>query len=180
VSAQNQTVDQVMRASEDARMYDQMTKISQWVNMYCMLNHRFPEEGDEMKGAKEQLNQLIPLAPYNPRSIRLAPGLDADPLYAQPELGPVTGELNSDTGTTLDRVHLIFDPSLTELEIQGWRSDPPVDWQEPPGTITAISNNQSIFVIWGAGADGLPLRDQYSKRTLMIIGRYAMLYDTQE
>jgi hypothetical protein len=169
-----------MRASEDARMYDQMSRVSQWVNMYCMLNHRFPEEGDEMKSAKEQLNQLIPNPPYSPSSLRLAPGLDADPQYAQQEAAPGMGVENLDTGTTLDRVHLIFDPSLSELEIQGWRTDPPSDWQEPPGTVTAISNNQSIFVIWGAGADGLPIRDQYSKRILMIIGRYAMLYDTQE
>jgi hypothetical protein len=169
-----------MQASEDARMYEQMSKVSQWVNYYTTVNHRFPESGDEMKAAKEELNQLIPNPPYNPHSMRLAPGLDADPLFAQPEHASVVGVEDSDTGTTLNRVNLIIDLSLTELEIQGWRTDPPVDWQMAPGTVTVISNQQSIFVIWGAGADGLPLRDQYSHRVLMIIGRYHGLYDTQE
>ena len=178
--AQTETVQQVMQASEDARMYDQMNRISQWINYTTTVNHRFPEYGDEMKDAKEQLNQLIPNPPYKPRSMRLAPGLDADTLFAQPEHASVPGVEDPYTGTSLDRINISIDLSLTELEIQGWRTDPPDEWQAAPGTISIISNQQSVWVIWGAGADGLPLRDQYNKRVLMIIGRYHGLYDTQE
>lgn len=180
VSAQNETVAQVERASEDARLLDQMNRVSQSLTMYCMINHRFPEAGDEMNDEKNQLNQLVPNPPYSPHSMRLAQGLDANPLFAQQEMPDVPGVENSDTGSTLDRIRLVFDPSLSELEVQEWRTDPPVDWREPPGTITAISNNQSLFIVWGAGADGLPLRDQFSKQVMFLIGRYHMLYDTAD
>ena len=170
--AQANSIRQIERASEDARMFDQMTRVSQWVDSYCVLNRRFPEEGEEMKASVQQINLLIPNSPYNPQSIKLMSGLDYDPLNAASDY--------PDNGATPNRVRLVLDLSLTELEVENWRTDPPVDWQEAPGTITAISNQTNIFVVWGAGADGLPLRDQYNKQVLLLIGRCRMLYDAQE
>lgn len=180
VCAQNETVAQVMRASEDARMFDQMKKVSDYLNYQTTVNHRFPEYGDEMKLMKERLNQLVPNPPYDPHALRLQPGLDADPLYAQPDNYGTPSSDNPDTGTTLDRINLSLDLSMTELEIQGWCDDPPYEWRAAPGTISAISNQQNLYIVWGAGADGLPLRDPYSKRVLMIIERFHGLYDTQD
>ena len=162
------------------RMYQQMNRVATWLNQYCVWNHRFPEQGDEMTWAKEQLNQLIPNPPYDPGALRLTPGFDADPNYSSPANSPEYEMPQPGSPESLDRIRLIFDPSLTELMVQSWRTDPPSEWQAVPGTISAISNNQNLFVIWGAGANGLPLRDPSTNRVIMIIGRYNMLYENQQ
>lgn len=164
----------------DDRLYSQMNKVASWMEQYCKLNHRAPEQGEETADALRQMNQLIPNPAYNAQSIRLTPGLDADPQYIQPLDAPLTVMPDDGSGITLNRVTLTFDGSLSDLEIQEWRDNPPYEWQAAPGTIAVITNNQSLFLVWGADSTGLPLRDPASHRVVMIIGRYAMLYDTQE
>ncbi len=162
----------------DNRLYDQMNRVATWLNQYCVWNHRFPEQGDEMAWAKEQLNQLVPNPPYDTASLRLASGLDADPNYYQPNTAPEYVMPSGGSSVNLNRISLQFDPGLSELEIQNWRTDPPSEWQAAPGTISAISNNQNLFMIWGAGANGLPIKDPSTNRVIMIIGRYNMLYES--
>jgi hypothetical protein len=75
----------------------------------------------------------------------------------------------------LNRIKLTIDNSLSEIEAQQWLTQPPDDWQAPPGTISLIGNQQNMYVLWGAGRDGRPLRDPLSHRVQLIIGRFAML-----
>ncbi len=178
--AQHARPGRIASEIDDQRMYEQMNRVANWLNQYCVWNHRFPEYGDEMNWAKEQINQLIPNPPYDTGAVRLSSGLDADPQYDQPSDSPQYEMPTPGSPESLNRVQLVFDPSLTEQQVQNWRTDPPDEWQAAPGTITAISNNQNLFVLWGAGINGMPLKDPTTNRVIMIIGRYNMLYETQE
>lgn len=177
------TMQQMALEQEDDRMFMDMRKVSDWMNQYCIWNHRFPEQGDEFREAKAQLNQLTPNNPYENDKLTLSQGLDADPQYADPNNAPTnmldyqkaTWPVPSDQAANYHRIQLQLDPSLTELALQQYQIDPPEEWTAAPGTITCIGNQQNLFCVWGAGIDGHPIRDPLSHRVQIIIGRYAML-----
>ena len=173
---------------EDYRMFSDMRRVAQWMDQYCLWNNRFPEYGDEMTQAQQQLNQLSPNDPYSQNGFTLGRGLDADPSCGtnfnyenfsndnqnmadvyQPEY-PTPDDQNAN----LNRIRLSIDNSLSEEEAQQWITNPPDDWQQPPGTISIIGNQSNMYVLWGAGADGRPLRDPLSHHVQLIIGRFRM------
>jgi hypothetical protein len=78
----------------------------------------------------------------------------------------------ADSKIDSDRIVFVRDFGLTVLEVDQYSADPPVDWRAKPGTITVITNDQYLFIIWGAGADGKPLRDFGSKRVRFAVGNY--------
>jgi hypothetical protein len=177
-------MQQMAMEQEDNRMFTDMSRVSNWVNQYCIWNHRFPEQGDEFRDAKAQLNQLVPNNPYINSKLYLSQGLDADPVYAgNADVSPNSNTdyqktpfyVPSDQAANLHRIQLVIDGSLSELEIQQWQTEPPDEWNAPAGTITVISNQQNLFCIWGAGLNGKPIRDPLSRQVQIIIGRYALL-----
>ena len=180
ISAEGFGIAQMQREQEDGRLYDQMGRCSRWLNDYLVFNQHFPEYGAEMTFVKQQLNQLTPNSPYTSNTLRLAHGIDTEPEYSNSEISPVEGDIDPNVAATGDRIELVFDPSLTELEVENWKTDPPYEWSAPAGTITAISNNQNLYIIWGAGADGKPLKDPSNHSMLMYVGHYNMLYENQQ
>jgi hypothetical protein len=172
--AQN-AAQQMALAEQDDRMFRQMRQVAGWLDQYCMWNKRWPEAGEETDEAQQQLNQLVPNNPYVSGLLTLGGGLDANPQYADPNASPVDMPAPSDEAAGMNRVQLSIDSSITEESVREDIKNPPVDWTAPPGTITAVSNQQNLYYIWGAGRDGNPLKDPLSGRTQIIIGRYAML-----
>lgn len=160
------------RREGDSRLYSQMKTVGNWVDNWIMYNHRFPEQGDEQASATNQLNMLVPNNPYQAGNLSAVAGPDVNETlaetneYAAPQ--PVAGE----TWTGNDRVRLQLDWSLSVGEIEEFSKEPPLTWQAAPGTITVSSNNQYLFVIWGAGADGKPIRDPLTNRVRMVIANY--------
>lgn len=181
--AQQSMMQQVAIEQEDDRLFMDMRRVSDWLNQYCVWNHRFPEQGDQMRQAKAQLNQLTPNNPYANDKLTLSQGLDADPEYGDPNTAPTNAldyqqaswPVPSDQAADYQRIQLQIDPSLTELELQQYQTDPPDEWTAAPGTISCISNQQNLFCVWGAGRDGRPIRDPLSHRVQIVVGRYAML-----
>lgn len=160
---------------EDDQLYSDERKVAGWLDQFCIWNHRFPEQGDQMRDAKDQLNQLVPNNPYSSGKLLVAQGLDVDPEYTNPTASPVEFPAPDYQAATENRIHLRLDPSLTELNIRQYQTQPPLEWNGPPGSIYAISNQQSLYVVWAAGRDGLPIRDPNTHRVRLIIGRYALL-----
>lgn len=165
------------------QLYQQMVTVSSWLDQYLTWNHRWPEVGDETAWAQEQLNQQVPNNPYTRDKVQLIAGLDADPSYVSadddptdpdpsPRLTP-SGDVPG-TAANLNHVILKIDTSLTALDVQQYLWDPPLEWTAPPGTITVISNFRDMFVIWGAGADGKPLRDMATNKVKLLEGNYRM------
>ncbi len=175
------TAKQLAHAQEDYRLYNQMSKVSDWLAQYCTWNHRFPEGWEQVAFAKQQLNQLVPNIPYQSGRLQLAQGLDAQSDYATPDDSPVQTPQPVPVAANMDRIQInSADLSLTDGDIQQYLVQPPEEWTAPPGTITAISNQSTTYVVWGAGADGLPIRDPDSGRVRLIIGHYALLLDHEE
>jgi len=164
---------QFAKDEADAQQYRQMERVASYLDQYCAQNHRWPDQGEEQQFIQQQLNQLVPINPYTQAG---APWLPT-----QGSEGPqdVSGNLpldqyydNVPQGT---RVKLVFDPSLNTTMAKEYINDPPEDWQRRPGAITAVSNNQDLFVVWGAGINGKPLRNMAGQMRL-IFGRFGMLY----
>lgn len=175
------TSKQFAQAEDDMRLYEQMVKVSTWMSQYCVWNHRFPEGGDQLTDAKRQLNDLVPNIPYDTRDLQLAQGFDVDPEYATPVQAPEESFQPIPVAANMDRIQIqSSDLSMTDEDIQQYLTQPPQEWNAPPGTITAISNQTNAYVIWGANRKGLPLRDPDSGRVRLIIGHFSLLNDTEE
>jgi hypothetical protein len=177
------TMQKMALEQEDVQMFTDMRRVANWVNQYCIWNKRFPEQGDEFREAKSQLNQLVPNNPYESSKLSVAQGLDADPEYINPSGSPSYATdyekwsypTPTDQAANLHRIVLKLDQSLTELDVQQDQTSAPDDWTAPAGSIVVISNQQNLFAVWGAGRDGKPLKDPLSGVTQIIIGRYALL-----
>lgn len=175
------TARQMARAQQDNRLFNQMTKVSDWFAQYCTWNHRFPEGGEQVAFAKQQLNQLVPNIPYESGELQLAQGLDAQSDYANPVEAPVESPQPVPVAANMDRIQIqSADLSLTNNDIQQYLTQPPQEWNAAPGTITAISNQTTTYVVWGAGRDGLPIRDPDTGKVRLIVGHYGLLFDNEE
>jgi hypothetical protein len=177
------TMQKMALEQQDEQMFTDMRRVGNWVNQYCIWNKRFPEQGDEFREAKSQLNQLVPNNPYVSNKLQLSQGLDADPEYISPSGSPSYNTdyqkwsypVPDDQAANLHRIVLILDQSLTELDLQQDQTQAPDEWTAPAGSITVISNQQNLYAVWGAGRDDKPLKDPISGGTEIIIGRYALL-----
>ncbi len=56
-------------------------------------------------------------------------------------------------------VRFLNELGLTDSRRQEWQKSPPSSWRGEPGTITIITGYQNYFLIWGAGADHMPIYD---------------------
>ncbi len=191
------------RQLADSELYEQMERVSRWMDQYATWNQKFPDPGDETNWARQQMNALVPNNPYSGDKLQLMAGLDAESTYADPTNSPGSydtspsmqgaalqestsanqvnenpddGSIDTDTSADLNRVWLTYDPSLNENMAQEYLTDPPDDWTGNPGSINVVSNNQNLIVIWGAGANGKPIRFPGTTKTRLIIGRYKLLY----
>ena len=177
--AKIEAVNKAVRQSElrnsmavnDGQMFSQMRQVANWVDNWVVWNHRFPEIGDETTYALQQLNELVPNNPYIAGSAYMVSGQTVDNAYLNAEGEQATPPM-ADSKIDSDRIVFVRDFGLTVLEVDQYSADPPVDWRAKPGTITVITNDQYLFIIWGAGADGKPLRDFGSKRVRFAVGNY--------
>ncbi|HEY9788693.1 MAG TPA: hypothetical protein V6D17_25115 [Candidatus Obscuribacterales bacterium] len=190
--ASSRALEQKMiREQADNELYTQMQRVASWLDQYCVWNQRFPmpeagDANDELPWAQTQLNQLVPNNPYISGKLQTFAGLDADPQYVDAENSPTSyldspkesasGSLGSDSAANLKRIQLVYNPSLNQNILDEYLTDPPMDWTAAPGTITAVSNNTNLIVVWGAGADGKPIRELGSNRTRLIVGHYKLEY----
>ncbi len=178
-SAKLEAVNKAVRQSElrnsmavnDGQMFSQMRQVANWVDNWVVWNHRFPEIGDETTYALQQLNELVPNNPYIAGSAYMVSGQTVDNAYLNAEGEQETTPM-ADSKIDTDRIVFVRDFGLTVLEVDQYSLDPPVDWRAKPGTITVITNDQYLFIIWGAGSDGKPLRDFGSKRVRFAVGNY--------
>lgn len=158
-------------AVNDGQLFDQMRQVASWIDNWVVFNHRFPEIGDETTYALQQLNELVPNNPYRAGSAYMVSGESVDNAYLNQEGEQATPPM-ADSKVDGDRVVFVRDYGLTVPEIDQYSADPPVDWRAKPGTITVITNDQYLFIVWGAGFDGKPLRDFGSKRVRFAVGNY--------
>lgn len=153
------------QAHEQANLvlHGQMQRVANFLENYCTMNYRFPQSTDDVRWLTKQLMDLVPNNPFTdqeeqPSDIITFPSTDG-PTYSLPY-----GVQN--------RFNLSIDNGIDDAIVQEWWLSPPDDWQAPPGTISAISNNRNLFVVWGAGADGRPIKNDVSGHTAIVVGRW--------
>jgi hypothetical protein len=151
----NPVVKPVTNSAVDDEMRRQMRNVSRYLQLYGIRNGgRFPGfQNDEMQAARVQLTELVPNNPYSFNS----------QVFAEPWS-------EDQAAQHVGRIRLQMDLSLTRGIVDNWSTNPPNDWYAAPGTITAIGNNQGLFIVWGAGQDGRPVKNPSSGRTMIMSG----------
>lgn len=162
-------------SAADESMYGQMHQAARWLQQYVQWNHRFPEQGEEMMNARRQIAQIIVENPYDNSggdTIETAPGqIFPDQTIVQTDR-PYPNKYMYDFAPNSDRIALILNQSMNYNMVVDWVETPPGEWVAAPGSIIAISNQQDLWILWGARADGLPLCDPVSGKTKIILGRF--------
>lgn len=179
-SAIKQAAQQRIQHANDS-MRNQIQKVASWLQEFSLRNqNRFPGvygTSDTIERACEvQLTELVGPNPYGSGSDGsvaaqelngLSPGLsyyynaDGTPATGSPLANDEwTSELSADSA---HRINLQMDQSSSAATLDSYKSDPPLNWQAAPGTITAAGNGQGFFYVWGAGHDGKPVRDYNGK-----------------
>lgn len=156
-----------------SEMRRQMRAVARYLQLYGIRNgSRFPGlQNDETNAARVQLTELVPNNPYGFATTFSAMAYGGLPVAEQTG-SPLWGDQWTQelAAQQLDRIRLEMDFSLTPAIIDNYTVNPPQQWVAPPGTITAIGNNQGLFLVWGAGQDGLPIRNPINGRVLIITG----------
>lgn len=156
----------------DSALFSQMREIAGWMDNWVVCNHRFPEQGDEQTFVLNQLNALIPNNPYVSGSFSVVSGADVNQQLAERDEDLPLQPIANAGFTGVSRITLELDWSLTLNEIEAFSVEPPISWQAAPGTINVVSNNQYLFIVWGAGLDGKPIRDPLTGRVRMVVANY--------
>ncbi len=172
----------------DAMMAKQIREVASWMQNYCSSNVFFPRVGDEQNWVRSQLTELVPFNPYDPNSLNQAEsGVPiAAPLTGSGPGGEILSydeQANEMIAQQDDRIRIQVDYSMTLEQAKQYQINPPDDWQAPAGTITIVSTNQGMnqnsptdfFLVWGAGANGRPVRDPFTKRVVFVQGRWTQI-----
>jgi hypothetical protein len=172
----------------DAMLAKQIREVASWMQNYCSSNVAFPNHGDEQNWVQSQLTELIPFNPYDPNSLNRAESGQpiAAPLVGSGPGGEILSyddQTNEQIAQQDDRIHIQVEYGMTMEQAKAWQTDPPEEWEAAPGTITILSTNQGInqnspydfFLVWGAGANGKPVRDPFTRRVVLVQGRWTQI-----
>jgi hypothetical protein len=177
---------QINNSQVDMEFIRQLRSCTRWLQLYGIRNSsRFPGlTNDESYAAQVQLNELVPNNPYNPG-------------YAQNSYQGTAAWMNSNgspaTGSPVwadqwtehlqasnnARVILAMDYSITPDIINQYAQHPPETWTAAPGTITCVGNGQGLFLVWGAGRDGKPVKNPANGLTYISAGSTSGLINDQ-
>jgi hypothetical protein len=135
VNEYKQAQDQ--RQAADRKIMDNMESVADWLVQFRLKFGHFPQVGVEQDKAIAYLQKKI-MKP-NPYSVTSVQSAEESKAYCP-----------------LNFVHEI---GLIDATREAWEKQQPSSWNEQPGTITIIINEYSNAVLWGAGADHLPIRD---------------------
>lgn len=152
----------------DAQLFQQMRQVGNWVNDWILMNHRFAEIGEQTEFARTQMDNLLPNNPYKYGAASQTAGLNPVSISDSPydPLPPPRDPTNP------HRVNIVLNYGMTSVDIDEWSEKAPDEWRAPPGEITMITNDQYLFCVWGAGADGRPIKDPLTRRTRLCVGNY--------
>lgn len=127
-----------LRHEADQKLIDQTEDCADWMVRFKSHLDHFPEPGHEQNRALDYLqNKMLKTNPFP--------------------------EPNSRDYNRQPRIKFVLESRLSQTLRETWEKKPPENWKEPPGTITIITNNEKCVLIWGAGADGLPIFDEKAK-----------------
>ena len=127
-------------AEADNQLYKYMEMIANGMENFHAKYGHFPEPGEEQDKLRRALAKVATNNPYDPK------------IY------------NADTNEQLSKgepIKIVFlvDGALTESFIKDTEKTAPKSWSTDPGTIVVITNGVDKFVVWGASADRLPIKE---------------------
>lgn len=130
------------RQEADKKLIDNMESVGDWLVQFKLKFGHFPEVGVEEQKATDYLQKK--LMKSNPYSVTAIQSNAESKAYCP--------------------LRFIHDIGLSDPIREAWEKQIPSDWNAEPGTITIIINEYNNAVIWGAGADHLPIRDYKTNR----------------
>jgi len=133
----------------DTDLFGQMEKISTCLKKFRDSNGKLPETPDELM----QNAAKSPLAanPYEP-------------------LRAALGDSGKDLPSGQERLSIqtFEEGAITSVQIDRLSKSPPSAWMGKPGTIHVLKDSMDSYIIWGAGADRLPIKSPASGKVRMI------------
>ena len=132
----------------DAQLYHDLVIVSQSLKEFYVKNRHLPMPGAEQDNFRIALAKEIPFNPYKPQVINMYTN--------EPEPSPMS-------------VYFLSDAGITRESVKQWKTNPPPSWQGEPGSIFILTNGKSLFMLWGASADRLPMKNLQTDNSVRLI-----------
>jgi hypothetical protein len=118
----------------------------------------FPEQGYATAVLERKLHHVAGTNPYFDFPFRTVAN---DPQF--------NAKYNSNQCNSNEIAVLIHvDLGLSSMRLAQFKTAVPDDWIAMPGTITIIHNTENLFLVWGAGVDGRPIKDKATNEYAII------------
>jgi hypothetical protein len=128
----------------NAAMFDGMTKVATRFAEICRKLRRFPNDYQEYVEVRDVLQKIVPVNPYSKSDV----------------LAKQLAQLSPNTFGKAQSVAILADSGLDAERIDHLRQAPDESWLAYPGSIGILHNRKNLFIVWGAGIDGKPLKDK--------------------
>ncbi len=139
-----------LRQEADDKLFDNMEAIAEWLEYYKQKHGRFPEVGTDQDQAEQFFRRYLKNNPYSATAVQ-----------KREETLPC-------------KVRFEYNSQLNNQLIQQWLTTPPSTWKAEPGTIVVIINTENEIVIWGCGADHLPIMDFKNNKVRLVIRDFSL------
>jgi hypothetical protein len=136
---------QEKRLEADKKLVDFMESLADWLVQFRLKFGHWPEVGVEQDRATKFVREKL-LKP-NPYCL--------------------TGVLSAEESKVSCPVRFVQDQTICDDRRLEWEKTPPSLWKGEPGTITVIYDQYDNIVLWGAGAEHLPVQDCKNNKTFL-------------
>ena len=134
-----QMLDLIRQA--DNQLYKYMQMVANGMEHFYVRNGHYPEPGPEQERLLRLLTKQAKGNPYDPKVYDAA---------TTQKIGEI------------EKIKVLFlvDGLMDREFAKQARTTFPPSWKADPGTIVVISNGSNKFMVWGAGADRQPIKDE--------------------
>lgn len=123
------------RLEADNKLRGNMQIVADFLFQFRKANGHLPEAGTEEEFCIARIQKLIKANPYSATGIQSISDLKPS------------------------NIKIVHNCALNDSYRRQWEAQPPADWKAEPGSITAIVSEDNYVLVWGAGADHSPIRD---------------------
>lgn len=138
----------------DKLLVNDMQTVAQTLQEFADSQGHFPNTGDDINGMSLELSAVLPKNPYTNQESKVSANADMLDGYSQ---------------EIVSRAQIIYDPSLAESIVDKLATQPSDTWKAKPGTVVAVTNGYDLCLVWAAGIDERPVRDESGKVRLSVL-----------
>lgn len=146
---------QMAAVKADSALLQDMETVADAFMRFAKARRRFPDDGKEALELADRMARLLPDNPY----------------FTDANLAQCIKQEGMEGAANQPSVTIVQDLRLSFTQFDELKFAPPSAWHGNPGSIYVIHNAEDTFIVWGASANGMPVKNADSG-TVQILMRH--------